>query len=80
MFVLRILDRSMEQYGSKTRSHSQIKENYFEQSRKHILYLIFMKNNQNVCLNDVLTKFEYGLLRWKVRSHIQINEEYYQHF
>ena len=44
---------NMGHVGSKTRSVGQIKEKPCLHSRSHIYDPIFMKLNQNVCLDDV---------------------------
>ena len=50
---------------SKNRSLGQISLKPYSHSRGHSFASIFMKLHQNVCLDDVLVKLEYGSCRIK---------------
>ena len=62
MFMLMISRTSsnMGQVGSKSRSLGQIIEKPGLRTRGYIFCPIFLKTIQNVCLCDILVKFEYG--------------------
>ena len=81
MFVLTISRPSsnMGNVGSKTRSPGQILGNSCLHSRGYICDLILMKLCQNVCLDNILAKFEYGSCQAKTRSPNQILENYCLH-
>ena len=67
MFVLTISRPSsnMGYVGSKTRSPGQILGNSCLHSRGQICDLILIKLSQNVCLDNIQAKFEYGSFRIK---------------
>ena len=56
---------NMGQVRSKTRSVGQILEKLCVHSRGHIISQIIMKLDQNVCLDEILDKFENRLCRVK---------------
>ena len=56
----------LDPVGSKIRSLGQILGKPCVRSRGHILSLIIMKSNQNVCLDEILDEFEIGLCRIKI--------------
>ena len=61
--IVSMISRSssnMGDVGSKSRSRGQIKVKPCEHSRGHIFDPILIKLDQNVCLNDIKVKFEYG--------------------
>ena len=62
IFVLMILGSSLNKgyVGSKTRSLGPISSKYCSPSRGHSIASVFMKLHQNVCLDDILVKFECG--------------------
>ena len=62
---------------SKTRSLSQISEKLYIHSRGHIFSPIIMKRDQNVCLDEILDRFENGSCWVKTRSLVQILEKPY---
>ena len=47
------LDLNMGHMGSKTRSRGQIEGKPWEHSRGHIFHGIFIKLDENVCLDDI---------------------------
>jgi len=51
--------------GSKTRSPAQILEQNILQSKSLICNPILKKLSENVCLDNILAHFEYGLCRVK---------------
>ena len=51
---------NMDQPGSKTRSPGQIKGKLCKHSRGHNVFTIFLLLSQNVNLNNINVKFEYG--------------------
>ena len=60
---------------SNTRSLGQTSENPYVYSRGHIFSPIIMKLGQNVCLDQVLDRFENGSCWVKTRSLVQILEK-----
>ena len=50
---------------SKTRSLGQISLKPYSPSRGHSFASVFMELYKNVCLDDILVKFEYGSCRVK---------------
>ena len=50
----------MGHFRSKTRSLGEILEKSCVRSRGHIFSLIIMKLSENVCLEEILGKFEHG--------------------
>ena len=65
----------MDHVGPKTRSLGQNLEKPIVLSRGLIFYLILMKLNQKVCLNDISDKFKIGPCSAQIRSLGQITEE-----
>ena len=59
----------MGHVGSKTSSLGQISLKPFSPSRGHNFASIFKKLHQNVCLDNILVKFEYGSLGDKKVGH-----------
>ena len=57
----------MDHIKSKTRSLGQISFKPCSASRGHSVALIIMKR-KNICLDDILVKFEYGSCWVKIRS------------
>jgi len=55
----------MGHVGLKTRSPGQILGNSCLHSKGHICDPMLMKLCQNVCLDNILAKFEYGLCQSK---------------
>ena len=60
---------------SKSRSLGQILEKSCLHSRDHIFGNIFLKLGQNICLEDILVKFDHGWGGVKSRSLGQILEK-----
>ena len=60
---------------SKTRSLGQISEKPYVQFRGHIFSPIIMKHGQNVCLDEILDRFENGSCWIKTGSLVQILEK-----
>ena len=65
----------MGRVGSKTRSLGQILEKPCVCSRGHIFSPIIMKLGQNLCLDEILAKFENGHVGSKTWSRGQILEK-----
>ena len=64
---------------SKTRSLGQISKKLYVHSRGNIFSLITMKHgqNQNICLDEIVDRFENGSCWVKTRSLVQILEKLY---
>ena len=74
MFVLMKSQTSLKMGNvrSKTRSLGQISEKPYLHSRGHIFSPILMKIGQNVCLDEILDRFENGSFWARTRSLVQI--------
>ena len=79
MFVLMKSRTSLKKghVRSKTRSLGQISKKPYVHSRGHIFSPIIMKHGQNVCIDEILDRFEYGSCLVKTRSQVQILEKPY---